>query len=351
MFGLQSLNKSPVQNSFRSHASSDETYDMAYQRLMERLESEARQKELIDRTRLLQLQLSDEKDRKDRRHQKQLHKAHAEILRRQSEDNHKKRLMQRSYDLSPGFDLSSFPLAVRQEKYTKSQKQQIMAKDLTQQMHDKQKKIQEIRHSDAEYDSCQTSFWKSQVEMVRLQEIKHRLKVKDNLTKSWSEDRRVKSIKRYLENDTKAMPIDRRLRELSISSQSPNGMRYASPDEDHITRTLAESASPAMSRSIHHGPIAEARRAARLELAERVKERIRQGEINSLRDQVLAKAIRLSSHSPTPSHHKKLLDEAAALLVSTMQTRVKNGRNMKRRKPHAAKHNPAAIKPLLSCHN
>eukprot|EP00359_Climacostomum_virens_P006068 CAMPEP_0204909378 /NCGR_PEP_ID=MMETSP1397-20131031/8115_1 /ASSEMBLY_ACC=CAM_ASM_000891 /TAXON_ID=49980 /ORGANISM="Climacostomum Climacostomum virens, Strain Stock W-24" /LENGTH=373 /DNA_ID=CAMNT_0052079199 /DNA_START=48 /DNA_END=1166 /DNA_ORIENTATION=+ len=351
IFGFQPTpsRKTSVHDGFRSPASVDETYEKAYQRLMERLDVEAKQKEQQDKEYSLQLQLAKEQELLERMHQKQLQQAHAEILRRQSEENHRKRLMQRSFDLSPAFDLSSFPLVSNEEKISKSQKQQIMAQELDRQMRDKQKRSAQVKHLDAEYDACQVSVWKSQNEIQRLREMQERLKVRDELTKSWSDNQRAKSIMKYIEGESKALPQNESNlldSELPTVRKSPKIRRH--PEAISITPLEPieiKPVSPTVPEFNKQTPISAMRSMTRRELALQLQEQIRQNEINSLKTQISNRASRLSSHSPTAGYHKKLLDEAAALL-----SRVQREGTIRRKKPSsiAPKLDPIAVHELLT---
>lgn len=351
LFGSQGTpsRKASVQETFRSGSSIDETYERAYQRLMDRLDTEAKQKEQNDKARQLQLQQFGEQERHERLQQKQLQLAHAEMLRRQAQDNHKKRLMQRSFDLSPAFDLATFPLIVNEERFTKLQKQQIMSQGLEQQLRDKEKKTAERRHLDAEFEANQASVWKSQIEANRIKEMQERLRVRDDLTKSWSDNQRAKSFMRYIEGEAKSKPL--------IGSQSPlettprkNALAYRRPTNElaYIDQGNLSPTSPMSSNSLAQSPVGD-RHLSRRELAHQHKEQLRLNEINDLKIQITANASRLSSHSPTASYHKKLLDEAADLIVRVTQSRVQNEGVIKHRQPKPSRNrlDPATVKQLL----
>lgn len=336
IFGFQPTQprKPSAMESSRSAATTDEAYVKAYQRLMDRLETEAKQKQHDDQAYQTQLQLIKDQERRERLQNKQLQQAHAEILRRQAEDNHKKRLKQRSFDLSPAFDLKSFPLPTSEENSLKSQKQQMMARDLEQQLRDKHQRRAEMKHLTTEYDAFQVSAWKSQNEMLRLQEIQERQRVKDDLTKSWSDNQRARTIMKFLEGKAKVNPLSEASQASELASLRSSPVRR--PESIQVTpveHIEIRPDNPKPNRLANQAP--DFTPTSRRELALQLQAQIRQNEINSLQAQISTKANRLSSHSPTSDYNKKLMDEAAVLLVRSMQSRVQREGTIRRTKPKA----------------
>jgi hypothetical protein len=310
---------------------------------MNKLEVEARQKEQEDRANVLQQQQMKDREYQERMANLQLQQVHAEILRRQSEENHKKKLMQRSVDLSPGFDLASFPLSFSREKLTKSQKQQIMARELEQQLHDKQMRKDKLRTLDAEYDALQDSMIRSQNEIDRINRLNARLKVRDELTKSWSDNKRAKSMMRYIEGKNRTNPLEDSLYSADLLNGSQRTRNFqsaaidlgegksspASPVQQTAKRALftgfkdidefsSKKRSPSKGRDRQTKQAPQLKKLTHKELA-KLQETIRQNEISVLNAQIEEKFRQISSHSPAAAtYHKKLLDEASALLVSAI---------------------------------
>jgi hypothetical protein len=349
LFGLQSSpsNKSSVQTSFQG-SSVGETYDKAYQRLIQKLDHEAKQKEQEDKDYRLQLQLIKEEEQLERTQQRQLKKAHAEILRRQTEEARKRRLMQRSFDLSPAFDQSVFPVMPAKEKVSKAQRQQQLAQELEQQVKDKQRKYAERKHLDAEYEASQVSEWRSQLEIARISAINDRLKVKEDLTKSWSDNQRTKSIMQYIEGKAKVKPLEDSptSRELPSIRGSP---KVRSPKSIELPPSELVNSKPVPKTDFRQSP-ARLGQLTRRDLALQLQEQIKQQEVNSLKTQIMERAKRLSSQSPAPSYHKHLIEEAASLLVTPKQTQVQNEGQIRRRKqPNSPRRlDPLAVKQMLS---
>jgi hypothetical protein len=122
--------------------------------------TEARKKEEDDRAYQQHLQALKAQELEERLRKRQLCQAHAEVLRRQTEDNSRKRQMQRSFDLSPAFDLEAFPIFPNVERVSKFAKQEMFAKALEQQLLDKQRRDAENKSFDVNYEACQVSMWK-----------------------------------------------------------------------------------------------------------------------------------------------------------------------------------------------
>jgi hypothetical protein len=302
---------------------------------MDKLAHEAKKKEEDDKAYQRHLQALKDQELQERLRKRQLCQAHAEVLRKQTEDNSRKRQMQRSFDLAPAFDLEAFPILPEIERVSKAAKQQMMAQALERQMLDKQRRNAESKSFDVHYEASQVSMWKYQDETARTNEISDKHKAKLELTKAWSENQRARSLMKYIEGKTKALPTT----ELPTPSQSPRPQRsieVAALDPVEIKPDAPKTPQlvPDLAPQASAGSQAKVRHLTRREVAMQLQEQIRRNEVTSYQSQIAKKTNHVSSHLPQiSSHNQKLMDEATSLLVRCRQDRLQKEGSIRRKFP------------------
>jgi hypothetical protein len=254
-----------------------------------------------------------------------------------------------------------------------------MARELEQQLHDKQRQRDRLRTLDAEYDALQDSMIRSQNEIERINRLNARQKARDELMKSWSDKRRAKSMLRYIEGKKRTKPLEDSLHSTDLMNSSPPTRSFHSAaidlgegrpsptsplkltakkilfsgfdDLDDFDRSAgSKKRSPSETPTVHPKQSPHSQKLSHNKLA-KLQEQIRENEISILNAQIKEKVRQITSHSPlhftlvisksrrrrddqlqrqrmildgvrsgnspaAATYHKNLLDEASALLVT-----------------------------------